>query len=110
MVGQVQLRFQRQAEDIVQVRFSNGNVVVCRNSRRLGVGQGDVRRENVDFRLGADIVLSLDVIQMTLEVVDGFMVDALQFLISQKAVVAFDSRIFRRLFDAQDIFLGIGLA
>ena len=47
---------------------------------------------------------------MALEVVDGFMVDALQFLISQEAIIALDSRIFRRLFDAQDVFLGIGLA
>ena len=47
---------------------------------------------------------------MTLEVVDGFMIDALQFLVSQEAVITFDGRVFRRLFDAQDFFLGIGLA
>ena len=110
MVGQVELRFQRQAEDVVQVRFGDGDVIICRNGRRLGVGQGDIRREDVDLGLGADVVLSLDVIQVALEVVDGFMVDALQFLISQEAIVAFDGRIFRRLFDAQDFFLGIGLA
>ena len=110
MVGQVELRFQGQAEDIVQVRFGNGHVVICRNGRRLGIGQGDVRRKDVDFGLGADVVLGLDVIQVSLEVVDGFVVNALQFLISQEAIVAFDGRIFRRLFDAQDFFLGIGLA
>ena len=62
MVGQVELRFQRQAEDVVQVPFGNGDVVICRNGRRLGVGQGDIGREDVDSCLRADIVLSLDVI------------------------------------------------
>ena len=90
--------------------FGNGDVVICRNGRRLGVGQGDIGREDVDSGLGADVVLSLDVIQVALEVVDGFMVDALQFLISQEGIIALDSRIFRRLFDAQDFFLSVGLA
>ena len=110
MVGQVELRFQGQAEDVVQVRFGHSDVVICRNSRRLGVGQGDIGREDVDFGLGADVVLGLDVVQVALEIVDGFMVDALQLLISQETVIAFNSRVFRRLFDAQDFFLGIGLA
>jgi hypothetical protein len=62
MVGQVEFRFQGQAEDVVQVRFGNGDVVIRCNSRRLGVGQGDIGREDVDFSLGADVVLSLDVV------------------------------------------------
>ena len=98
MVGQVELRFQGQAEDIVQVRFRNSHSIIGGESRRLGIGQGDVRREDVHFGLGADVVLGLDVIQVALEVVDSFVVNALQFFIGQKLIISFDSTVFCSLF------------
>lgn len=74
MIGQIQLGLQRQAKDVIQIRFGNGNIIVCRHGCRLGIGQGYVGGQDINFGLGAHIVLGRYIIQVTLQVIDGFMV------------------------------------
>ena len=110
VVYELQLRLQRQAEDVVQIRFGNGDVVVRRDGVRLGVSQRNIRCEDVELGDGADIILSRDVVDVALHIRYRFMVYVAQFFICQQAEIALNGRKLCRLFYPQDFFLGAGLA